>query len=139
MNLYNTYRYWRQFWLSPTATISAAVVVDKDTKQATFSFSFCSPKEKEFSRKKARLIAEGRMASGKTVVVQLPADVGISKAINQNVFGAALTAWASKYGVPRWTEDSLQIGHEWNQYNWKQEYQCACAGCMADLDNGLCP
>jgi len=109
---FKTYRYWK-VEDTGSACIVAACEVNKETKAMRVGYAFCSPREKNFTKAKARQIADGRLSKAKSsVAVALETDFGISEAIDEVVFDLALKVYinqrktnkieGTKGRVPRW-------------------------------------
>ena len=61
---YHTDRFYIYPYIEGGGRASIAVEVDKETSIVMYGVAWCSPKD-QFNRKKGRMIAEGRLMSGK--------------------------------------------------------------------------
>ena len=99
--------------------VVAAADLDKEHMMIKLGYAFCSPREREFNKKKARTIAEGRLSKDKTsVTIKLRLDVRMSEAINEAFFDGLFTLAERdknkenlKGRLPRWLLKDLKT---WN-------------------------
>lgn len=136
MTYYKTYRYCN--WYGSTGWIAAACEVEKESRKVKIAYAFCSPSEKKFNKKLARIIADGRLMHEKSrVELVLPDKQGLSKTLNEVVFKEGLVAYIRKRGaagdtsvahkgqVPKWVAQTVE------DLDWLEH--CSSLNTMGDI------
>jgi len=98
------YGYFKVNTLSGTGYVCVALCrPEVNETRHTASFSFCSPKEKSFSKKRGRTIANGRLEIGKLVEFNYTGDI-------TGAFIKALTTALNDYLLPSWVVKKMNKG-----------------------------
>ena len=112
-----TFRHLRLPWVSSSATITAAIRIDKNAGKADVAFSFCSPDEKRFHKRVGRRIAETRLDGDRCVHVKLFDPGSTETAVACGLKGALVQRFVAKkehetakpftHWVPNWLMRSV--------------------------------
>jgi len=98
--------------------ISACCELEQDGTLRV-AFAFCSPKERQFNKKKGRLISEGRLDKGLFAEVAVhPEDTSVSlfRQITEAIWDDALLEYdvvleAAGKEPPQWVYDNLELNY----------------------------
>lgn len=93
---YLTFRHLRLPWVSKSATVTAAIRINKEAEKAEVAFSFCSPEEKTFQKRVGRRIARTRLNGDRCLSVKLLDTEPVEDAVARGLREALIQRFVAK-------------------------------------------